>query len=125
MPTIKGIEPPPAATAVQADDGNLDHKWFQWLNEVWDSSAKIETYERTLTPLAIPANSCTEVLFTVTGVITEDLLVACNKPTATANIGIVGFRVSAENQVGVTYINNSGGIITPPEEAYRLCTVRL
>lgn len=66
----------------------------------------------TLTPSALSPSSCAEQLFTVTG-LAVGMLVNVIKPTDQAGIGIAGFRVAANNQLGITFINNTSTTITP------------
>ena len=72
----------------------------------------------------VAANTSAEQLFTVTGVAVNDVAVV-NKPTAQAGLGIVGVRVSAANQVGITFGNFTAAGITPTaSEVYRFSVVR-
>lgn len=70
------------------------------------------TVTTTLTPAAVAATSMAEQLFTVTGATLGSLPIV-NKPTTQAGLGIGNVRVSAENQVAITFLNNSSGAITP------------
>lgn len=65
-----------------------------------------------LTPAAVAANSTVEQLFTVTGVRTSEL-VQIMKPTLNAGVDIVGCRVAANNQIGVTFCNVTAAVVTP------------
>lgn len=67
----------------------------------------------TLSPAQVAANTTAEQTFTVPGVNASDAVVAVSKPTAQAGLGIVGWRVSAANTVGVTFSNNTASPITP------------
>lgn len=66
-----------------------------------------------LSPSAVSANTTAEQTFTASGVAVGDVVIAVNKPTAQAGLGIVGFRVTAANTVGITFSNNTAGSITP------------
>jgi hypothetical protein len=46
-------------------------------------------------------------------VLTTDYVIGVSKPTAQAGLGIVGWRVTADNTVGITFSNNTAGGITP------------
>jgi len=76
------------------------------------NGVKMYKFSATLSPAQVNANTTAEQLFTVTGVAVGDI-VFVNKPTAQAGLGIVGVRVSAANQVGITFSNNTGVGITP------------
>jgi len=65
-----------------------------------------------LSPALIVLNTTAEQLFTVPGARAGDI-VTVSKPSAQAGLGIVGARVSAPDQVGITFSNNTGGSITP------------
>jgi hypothetical protein len=65
-----------------------------------------------LSPASVAANTTAEQLFTVAGARAGDI-VTVSKPSAQAGIGIVGARVSAPDQVGITFGNWTGGGITP------------
>jgi hypothetical protein len=66
-----------------------------------------------LSPAEVAINTTAEQTFTVPGVLASDVCVAVSKPTAQAGLGIVGWRVSAANTVGITFANVTGGAITP------------
>jgi hypothetical protein len=70
------------------------------------------TVTTALVPAAVAATTTAEQLFTVTGATLGSLAVV-NKPTNQAGLGIGNVRVSAENQVAITFLNNSSGAITP------------
>jgi hypothetical protein len=67
----------------------------------------------TLSPVAVAANTSAEQTFTVTGLLAADTVIAINKPTAQAGLGIVGFRVSADKTMAITFMNATGSPITP------------
>ena len=66
-----------------------------------------------LSPAQVAINTTAEQTFTVPGVAASDVVVSINKPTAQAGLGIVNYRVSAANTVGITFSNNTAGAITP------------
>jgi hypothetical protein len=74
-------------------------------------------YPVTFTPAAVAANTTAEQALTVTGVAASSI-VWVNKPTTTQGIGIVGYRTSAANVLGITFCNVSASAITPPAETY-------
>ncbi len=74
-----------------------------------------------LTPASIAANTTAEQTFTLSGVSFINNApgsVLVNKMSNQPGLGIVNCRVSAANQVALTYQNNSGAAITPPAEWY-------
>lgn len=70
-----------------------------------------------LTPTSVAANTTTEQLFTVSSVRVGDLI-QVNKPTVQAGLDIVGCRVSANNQIGITFMNVTSAAIVPTAENY-------
>lgn len=79
-----------------------------------------------LTPSAVSANTTAQQTFTVTGVKVGDVVVAVDKPSHQAGLGIVGARVTAADTVGITFSNNTGAGITPTAgETYDFVIARL
>ncbi len=80
-----------------------------------------------LSPALIVLNTTAEQLFTVPGIqLATDVCIGVEKPTAQAGLGIVMTRVSADNQIGITFSNNTGSSITPTaSQRYRFAVVRL
>ena len=74
---------------------------------------RLTKFTATLSPVAVAANTCAEQAFTVTGVQVGDVVIAANKPTAQAGLGIGGMRASAANTIAITFCNNTAGAITP------------
>jgi hypothetical protein len=64
------------------------------------------------------ANTTSEFDVTVVGVKVGDVVVAVNKPSLSAGIGIVNARVKAADTVAVTYVNATGAGVDPASEAY-------
>lgn len=79
-----------------------------------------------LTPSAVGANTTAQQTFTVAGVKVGDVVVAVEKPSHQAGLGIVGARVTAADTVGITFSNNTGAGITPTAgETYDFVIARL
>ena len=79
----------------------------------------------TLSPAAVAANTTAEQTFTVPGVLASDVVLSVVKPTAQAGLGIVGWRVSALNTVGITFSNVTAASITPTaSQSYQLLLAR-
>lgn len=115
----KGIDP---AQTFGVDQWEL--YWLSWFKRLSDVFPKVETYSEALTPSSVAANTTAEQTFTVNGLVTTDIING-NKPTHQAGIGIGGYRVTAANTVGITYVNPTAGAITPTAETYTFMTVRL
>lgn len=72
----------------------------------------------TITPAAVLTKTTAEQLFTLTGANPGELVIV-NKPTVQAGLDIVGVRVAAVNQIGITFANFTAGTLTPTAgEAY-------
>src|SRR5437899_2447092 len=65
-----------------------------------------------LTPSIVAANTSAEQLFTLTGVAVGDMI-AVNKPTQQTGLTVGGVRVSATDQVAITFGNHTGVGVTP------------
>jgi hypothetical protein len=83
---------------------------------------RLYRYTVSWSPALVAANTSAEQTVTVTGlVLATDTVIGVSKPTAQAGLGIVGWRVSADNTLAVTFGNFTGGGITPTAaETYRL-----
>lgn len=95
----------------------LNEKFRRWLWKVTLLLTKTDAYSVSINPASVPANTSNEQLFTVTSVLVGDIITV-NKPTHTAGLVIGGSRVSAANQVAITFGNLTGSAIDPPEETY-------
>ena len=65
-----------------------------------------------LTPSGVPANSTSEQTFNVTGVAVGELVMV-SKAADQIGIGVAGMRAAGNNQIAITFINNSSAPITP------------
>ena len=94
----------------------------------------VQTWQVPLTfSNAITANSCTEIMVTLpTGVdlysgqanlAANTVSLVVNKPSWTANLGILGARANSNTTIGITFINTSGANITPPNETYTIASI--
>lgn len=81
--------------------------------------------QTTLSPAQVAANTTAEQTFTVAGLQSTDIPISVIKPTAQAGLGIVGFRVSANNTLAITFSNNTGAGITPTaSQVYKILIAR-
>lgn len=79
----------------------------------------------TISPAQVAANTTAEQTFSVPGILANDALIGVRKPTAQAGLGIVGFRVTADGTIGVTFINATASPITPTaSELYQVIWAR-
>jgi hypothetical protein len=80
-------------------------------------AAPLVLYSQSIAPTSVAANTSAEQTFTVTGLVASSL-VAANKPSYTSGIAIGGVRVSALNQIAITFINVTAAAIVPPTETW-------
>lgn len=73
---------------------------------------------------SVGANTTVERTFTVIGLEPLFDTVFVNKPSHQAGLGIVNARVSADDTLALTFMNNTGGGIVPTTESYLLFVVR-
>jgi hypothetical protein len=74
----------------------------------------IKKYSITITPAIVNATTTSEQTFTCTGLVSStDKIIGVSKPTHQAGLGIVNWRVSADNTIAITYMNTTGVGITP------------
>lgn len=78
-----------------------------------DAIDNMLVYQTLQSPAAVANATSAEVGLTVTGLLTTDVIVGVSKPTAQAGIGLVGWRVSAANTLGLTFMNSTAATVTP------------
>jgi hypothetical protein len=79
--------------------------------------APMTIFRVSLAPTAVGVSAATEQSFTVTG-LPNPSVVFVSKPTFTSGIGIVNYRCSAADTLGITFCNPTAASITPPTETY-------
>lgn len=78
-----------------------------------DTIDNMMVYQTLQSPAAVANATSAEVGLTVTGLLTTDVVVGVSKPTAQAGIGLVGWRVSAADTLGLTFMNATAATVTP------------
>jgi hypothetical protein len=106
------------------EDAQNRDAWWRWFTRLFYAIPKVQTFNPTLTPSAVGANSESVQTFTITGLTTDDIM-AVNKPTNQSGLDMIGYWVSTTNTLSIKYRNVSGGSITPTSEAYRVLAVRI
>lgn len=96
----------------------------RWIHDLWRYYPRVRTYSATINPTSVSANSELDVVTTVTGLSTKDI-VKVNKPTKTADLSILDEFVSDTNELTFTLRNFSGSPIDPGEETYLITAIRL
>jgi hypothetical protein len=80
--------------------------------------AKMFAVSVTFDPASVATITTAEQTLTVTGVQVGDIVIAVNKPTNTAGVGIVNARVSAANTVALTFVNPTAGSVDAASESW-------
>jgi hypothetical protein len=78
-----------------------------------EAITRILTSVSNITPALVAANTTAEQTFTVTGLKTTDIVVVQDDIAGTAGLAIVGARVTAANTLGIRWMNNTAGGLTP------------
>jgi hypothetical protein len=82
--------------------------------------APVVNYAQALSPAAVPPNTTSSQVFTVTGITTSSVVLV-NKPSFQPGLGIGGARVSAANLLEITFINPTAATLTPTNgEVYQI-----
>lgn len=114
----RGIDPPQSLPPT-----HWSEYWLKWLKRLADAFPKVNTYTVAITPTSVAANTSAEQTVTVTGLTTNDI-VFVNKPSLDAGIALGNVRVSAANTLAITYVNVTGGALTPTTESYTVVSIR-
>lgn len=85
------------------------------------TSPQFEFYRITITPAAVATITTAEQLFTCTGVkLARRGVVFVCAPSLVAGVSISTARISADNQIGITFVNPTAGNVTPVAGEYRV-----
>lgn len=90
---------------------------------IWKSGI----FQITLSPVAVATITVAEQAFAATGIgLLVGDVVFVMKPTAQAGLGIAGARVSAADQLSISFVNPTAGSITPTAaEVYTVLVFRI
>ena len=119
---IKGIQPPP-----ENEFQRLERDYpeiVKWLRLLGGNLAKINSYQPTLDPASIGANSESSQTFAVEGLRVNDVVIV-NKPTSTTDISISQAFVSDKDELTIKFRNHSVGAIDLTSEVYRIIAIRM
>jgi hypothetical protein len=84
---------------------------------------KMVVYTPSFGPVSVAAQSTLDQPFAVTGLTTADKVIV-NGPAPTPGTGIVNVRVSAADQLMITFINTTAGALTPANGTYSIIAIR-
>lgn len=79
----------------------------------------------TLDPASVATITAAEQDFTVPGVLASDLIVVFAMITATAGLGVAGYRVKSANTVSVTFVNPTAGALNAASGTFKLMIARI
>ena len=112
LTNFRPIEPPPIR--IEWDDPI----WHRWLDSLYKLQTNIQIYTETFDPGTVTANTTIEYDVTVTGVLSTSYVLSVTKPTHSAGMGIVNWRVKADDTVSITFMNSTGAGVSPGSETY-------
>lgn len=81
---------------------------------------KMRAVQVSFDPAAVSTITTAEQDITVPGVMLGDIVLAVNKPSLTAGVGICNARVKAANTVSVQFVNPTAGSVNPTVETYTI-----
>lgn len=81
---------------------------------------KMRAVQVTFDPASVATITTAEQDITVPGVKVGDIVMAVNKPSLTAGLGIVNARVKAANTVSLQFVNPTAGGVDAGSETYTL-----
>lgn len=84
---------------------------------------QIRVYSPNLSPGSVPAQSISRQAFSVTGLATSDKVVV-NPPSSSGNVALSAARVSATDTLELSFVNPSGGALTPTSGVHTVLAVR-
>lgn len=100
--------------------GETAPAWARWFSALRELQSKIKVYTYDLDPGTVGANTTSESDCTLDGVRATDIVLSVNKPSHDTGLGIVNWRVKAEDTVSITFMNNTGSGISPGSETYTI-----
>ena len=98
--------------------------WSRWFTELRSLVYHTRSYQVTLNPTSVSADSESTQTFTVNGLQTNDVVMV-NKSSKTTDLSLMDAFVSASDTLSLTFRNFSVGSIDPAEESYRIIAIRL
>ena len=97
--------------------------WQKYFSKLSLIIPKSSTYETSLNPASVAANTVARQTFTVTGLTVNDIITV-NPPSLTAGLNVIGFRVSAADTVELVFWNSTGAPIDEGAGTYLIYAVR-
>ena len=85
------------------------------------NNPQFEFYRITITPAAVATITTAEQTFTCTGVklARRGTVIVC-APSLVAGVAIATARISADDQIAITFVNPTAGNVTPVAGEYRV-----
>lgn len=85
---------------------------------------KLRAIQIVFDPASVATITTAEQDITVPGVKVGDIVVAVNKPSLTAGLGICNARVKAANTISVQFVNPTAGAVDAASETYTIVIAR-
>ena len=114
----------PSDVPIIHNEKETSHDWIRWFGQIAEHVFKVDKYQVAINPTSVSANTTSEQNFALSGVASNDMLIV-EKPSHTAGLGIVGWRVSAKDQISITFMNCTGSPIDPPNEVYNILVMKV
>lgn len=121
---MKQFDNPPVTVSLIGNTGQVTYPWTAWFQRISGELPQLKIYSVELNPASVPANSTAEEAFTVTGVVTGDVVLRVIKPTFTSGFAVIEGRVTAADQVTIQFANVTGGALNPGAETYTILVLR-
>lgn len=121
MANVLGV--PPIHTDISQDDKKVTPPWQQWFSLLSKTVHQTGWYTVSLDPSSVAANTVARQTFTVTGLLTTDIVVV-NPPALDAGLEILNCRVTATDTLQITFWNSTGSPIDAAEQDYLILAIR-
>lgn len=79
----------------------------------------------TLNPASVATITAAEQDFTVPGVLASDMIAVFSMITASAGLGVAGYRVKSANTISVTFVNPTAGAIDAASGTFKMLIARI
>jgi len=132
---------PPITNAIADKNGTINYAWQEWLLDLTKIQKEIITFKTDIDPANVIAATTVAQAFTVTTVVDDDgntvtlpsgfslmevgdIVLRVEKPTLSTGLGVLGGRVTAQNQITIEFTNPSGGAVNAGSETYTIVIMK-
>lgn len=107
-------------TAIERAPYQEDKVFDRWLYILAGLQNKVKVYSESVDAGTVGANTTAEIDVSISGIRSTDIVIAVNKPTHSAGLGVSNYRVKADDTVSIQFINTTGVGISPGAETYAI-----